>query len=147
VCNNVGLSSDRKAHAVAQPQPASRPDSDGKFGLLEAINLATGEVARTHRQRAPLVSSLLVTLRGLTFAASLDGSFTAYDVSTGRNLWQTELHAVGNASPVTYSVRGEQYVAIVAGSGGPLSAGSGLTREIISPPACITLRVFKLPSR
>jgi alcohol dehydrogenase (cytochrome c) len=54
---------------------------------------------------------------------------------------------VGNSSPVTYSVRGEQYIAIVAGGGGPLSAGSGLTPEIISPSAGTTLWVFKLPSR
>jgi alcohol dehydrogenase (cytochrome c) len=124
-----------------------RPDSDGEFGRLEAINLATGKVVWTHRQRAPLVSSLLVTAGGLTFVASLDRSFTAYDAATGKQLWQTELNSVGNSSPVTYSVGGEQYVAIVAGGGGPLSAGSGLTPEIISPSAGTTLWVFKLPSR
>jgi alcohol dehydrogenase (cytochrome c) len=124
-----------------------RPDSDGKFGRLEAINLATGKIVWTHRQRAPLVSSLLVTAGGLTFAASLDRSFTAYSAATGEQLWQTELNAVGNASPVTYSVRGQQFVAVVAGGGGPLSNGSGLTPEIISPPAGTTLWVFKLPAR
>jgi alcohol dehydrogenase (cytochrome c) len=124
-----------------------RPDSDGKFGRLEAINLATGKVVWTHRQRAPLVSSLLVTAGGLTFVASLDRSFTAYNAATGSLLWQTELNAVGNASPVTYSVRGQQYLAVVAGGGGPLSSGSGLTPEIVSTPAGTTLWVFKLPSR
>ncbi|MGB9067660.1 MAG: PQQ-binding-like beta-propeller repeat protein [Candidatus Acidiferrales bacterium] len=124
-----------------------RPDSDGKFGRLEAINLATGKVVWIHRQRAPLVSSLLVTAGGLTFVASLDRSFTAYDASTGKQLWQTELNAVGNASPVTYSVRGQEYVAVVAGGGGPLSSGSGLTPEISSPAAGTTLWVFKLPSQ
>ncbi len=124
-----------------------RPDSDGKFGRLEAINLASGKVAWIHRQRAPLVSSLLVTAGGLTFAASLDRSFAAYDAATGQQLWGTKLNAPGNASPVTYSVGGEQYVAIVAGGGGPLSLGSGLTPEIVSPPAGTTVWVFKLLSR
>ena len=124
-----------------------RPDSDGKFGRLEAINLATGKVVWIHRQRAPLVSSLLVTAGGLTFVASLDLSFTAYDAATGKQLWQTQLNAVGNASPVTYSVRGQQYVSVVAGGGGPISSGSGLAPEIISPAAGTTLWVFKLPSR
>jgi alcohol dehydrogenase (cytochrome c) len=124
-----------------------RPDSDGKFGRLEAINLATGKVVWIHRQRAPLVSSLLVTAGGLAFVASLDRSFTAYDAATGKQLWQTELNALGNSSPVTYSFQGQQYVAVVAGGGGPLSAGSGLTPEIISPAASTTLWVFKLPSR
>jgi alcohol dehydrogenase (cytochrome c) len=124
-----------------------RPDSDGKFGRLEAINVLTGKVVWIHRQRAPLVSSLLVTAGGLTFAASLDRSFTAFDAASGKQLWQTKLNAAGNASPVTYSVLGQQYVALVAGGGGPLSSGSGLTPEIISPPAGTTLWVFKLPSR
>lgn len=124
-----------------------RPDSDGKFGRLEAINLATGKVAWIHRQRAPLVSSLLVTAGGLTFVASLDRSFTAYDAATGKQLWQTVLNSVGNSSPVTYSVADHQYIAVVAGGGGPLSAGSGLTPEITPAAAGTTLWVFKLPSR
>lgn len=123
------------------------PDSDGKFGRLEAINLATGKVAWTRRQRAPFVSSMLVTAGGLAFVASLDRSFAAYDAATGKQLWQTELNSVGNSSPVTYSVASHQYIAIVAGGGGPLSAGSGLTPEITSPPAGTTLWVFELPSR
>jgi quinohemoprotein ethanol dehydrogenase len=73
--------------------------------------------------------------------------FTAYDAATVNQLWQTELYAEGNLSPVTYSVRGLQYVAVVAGGSGPLSSGSGLTPEIISPAASTTLWVFKLPSR
>ena len=124
-----------------------RPESDGKFGRLEAINLATGKVAWIHRQRAPLVSSLLVTAGGLTFAASLDRSFTAFDAATGKQLWETKLNAPGNASPVTYSVRGEQYVAIVAGGGGPLSLGSGLTQRLSVRRPALTLWVFKLPAR
>jgi alcohol dehydrogenase (cytochrome c) len=124
----------------------ARPNSDGKFGRLEAINLATGKVVWTHRERAPLVSSLLATGGGLVFVASLDRSFTAYDAATGKQLWQTELNSVGNSSPVTYSVRGQQYVAVVAGGGGPISSGSGLTPEIVNPTAGTTLWVFKLLS-
>jgi glucose dehydrogenase len=78
--------------------------------------------------------------------ASLDRSFTAYDAATGKQLWQTELNSVGNSSPITYSVRGEQYVAVVAGGGGPISSGSGLTPEIVNPAAGTTLWVFKLLS-
>jgi alcohol dehydrogenase (cytochrome c) len=124
-----------------------RPDSDGKFGRIEAINLATGKVAWTHRQRTPLVSSLLATAGGLVFAASLDRSFAAFDAASGEQLWQTQLNSVGNSSPVTYSVGGEQYVAIVAGGGGPLSSSSGLTPEIVGTAGGTTLWVFKLRGR
>lgn len=49
---------------------------------------------------------------------------------------------------MTYSVQGEQYVAVVSGGGGPLSSGSAsLTPEIDNPAGGTTLWVFKLPSR
>jgi len=118
-----------------------------KFGRLEAINLATGRVSWIHRQRAPLVSSRLATAGGIVFAGARD-RFFAYDAATGKLLWQTQLNAVPNSSPVTYSIQGEQYVAVVAASGGPVDSGaSSLTPEIINPSGGTTLWVFKLPSR
>jgi len=130
-------------HFAQQP----RPDGDGNFGRLEAINLATGRVAWTHRQRAPFVSSVLATGGGLVFAGALDRFFSAYDAATGKLLWQTQLNAAPNSSPATYSVQGEQYVAVVAGAGFLSSASSSLTPEIDNPPGGTTLWVFKLPSR
>jgi alcohol dehydrogenase (cytochrome c) len=125
-----------------------RPDGDGKFGRIEAINLATGRVLWIHRQRAPLVSSLLATAGDLVFVGALDRFFSAYNAATGKLLWQTQLNAAPNSSPVTYSVQGEQYVAVVAGGGGPLSSGSSsLTPEIDNPAGGTSLWVFKLPSR
>ena len=62
-------------------------------------------------------------------------------------LWQNQLNAGPNSSPITYSVQGEQYVAVVAGGGGPTAGSSSLTPEIASPPGGTTLWVFKLPSR
>jgi alcohol dehydrogenase (cytochrome c) len=125
-----------------------RPDGDGKFGRLEAINLATGKVLWIHRQRAPLVSSLLATGGGLVFVGALDRFFSAYNAATGKLLWRTQLNAAPNSSPVTYSVQGEQYIAVVAGGGGPLASGSSsLTPEIDNPSGGTTLWVFKLPSR
>ena len=100
----------------------------------------------THRQRAPLASSLLATAGGLVFSGALDRFFSAYDATTGKLLWQTQLNAAPNSSPVTYSVQGQQYVAVVAGGGGPTSGSSSLTPEIINPPGGTTLWVFKLPS-
>jgi alcohol dehydrogenase (cytochrome c) len=125
-----------------------RPDSDGKLGRIEAINLATGKVLWIHRQRAPLVSSLLATGGDLVFVGALDRFFSAYNAATGELLWQTQLNAAPNSSPVTYTVQGEQYVAVVAGGGGPLiSASSSLTPEIDNPTGGTTLWVFKLPAR
>ena len=63
---------------------------------------------------------------GLVFAGlALDRYFSAFDAATGKPLWRTQLNVVPNASPVTYSVQGEQYVAIVAGGGGPVRRRRG----------------------
>ena len=90
---------------------------------------------------------MLTTAGGLVFAGDQERFFSAYDAATGALLWRTTLNAVPNSSPVTYSVQGEQYVAVVAGGGGPTSGSSSLTPEIINPPGGTTLWVFKLPSR
>jgi outer membrane protein assembly factor BamB len=107
----------------------------------------TGKVLWIHRQRAPLASSLLVTAGGLVFVGAQDRFFSAYDAATGKLLWQNQLNAGPNSSPIAYSVQGEQYVAVVAGGGGPTAGSSSLTPEISNPPGGTTLWVFKLPSR
>ncbi len=121
-----------------------RPDSDGKFGRIEAINLQTKKVAWVYRQRAAFSSSTLTTTGGLVFAGSRDRRFQAFDAATGKVLWQAGLGASPSSTPVTYSIAGQQYVAVVAGNGGPV-AWPYLTPEIANPPGGTTLWVFKLP--
>ncbi len=128
---------------------ATRPvaRADGDFGRIEAIDLKTRRIVWTHRQRAGLVSSMLASAGGVVFSGSRDRRFSAYDAASGRSLWQTQLNASPNSSPVTYSADGVQYVAIVTGGGGPLDGGVGvMTPEIYSPPAGTTLWVFRLRS-
>jgi quinoprotein glucose dehydrogenase len=59
----------------------------------------------------------LVTAGGLVFIGytSIDNQFRAFDLHTGKVLWQHDLPAAGTAVPVTYEVDGEQYVVIPAG--------------------------------
>jgi alcohol dehydrogenase (cytochrome c) len=123
-----------------------RPDSDGNFGRIEAINLRTGQIVWTHRQRAALASSMLASAGGVLFSGSHDRVFRAYDEATGQSLWQIGLDASPNSSPITYVAHGVQYVAVVAGGGGALDAGTGIvTPEIVAPTASTTLWVFRLP--
>ncbi len=112
-----------------------RPESDGQYGRLEAVNLATGETAWIARQRAPQTTGALATGGGLVFAGSLDRRISAYDSATGDRLWATRLSEVPNAPPITYAVDGQQYVAVIVGSGGYLTrAYSVLAPEIRNPP-------------
>jgi quinoprotein glucose dehydrogenase len=69
-----------------------------------------------------------VTAGGLTFiGATIDPYFRAFDTDTGKLLWETELPAGGNATPMTYRIRpdGKQYVVIAAGGHGNLGSKLG----------------------
>ena len=121
-----------------------RPDSDGKMGRIEAVNLKTKKVVWMYRQRAPIASAMLATAGGLVFSGAQDRQFTAHDAATGKVLWQSTLGAALSSTPVTYSIGGQQYVAVVAGNGGPV-AWPQLTPEIANPVGGTTLWVFKLP--
>ena len=56
-----------------------RPDTDGKYGRTEAINLETGAVLWKDRQRAPGTTCALATPGGVVFSGSLDRYLRAYD--------------------------------------------------------------------
>lgn len=125
---------------------APRPGSDGNYGRLQAINLATRTPLWTNRYRTPIASSLLATKGGLVFVGNRDRTFQALDSQSGNSLWQTRLNAVPSASPVTYEVNGKQYVAIVTGGGGPQdSSADEITPEVQTSAPATTLWVFKLP--
>jgi len=126
--------------------PRLPPGSDGKFGRFVALDLKTREIRWAHRQRMPIAGSALATAGGVVFNGDLDRHFTAYDQDSGAVLWQTRLNAAPESSPITYSVNGKQYIAVVAGGGSAYGAmGRGLVPELASPAANITLTVFELP--
>ncbi|MFL5604476.1 MAG: PQQ-binding-like beta-propeller repeat protein [Gemmatimonadaceae bacterium] len=124
--------------------PAIKPP----WGTLSAIDLNTGSylwrialgehealkakgipVTGTEQYGGPIV-----TAGGLVFiAATQDAKFRAFDKSTGKLLWETMLPAAGYATPITYSVRGKQYVVIAAG-GGKLGTKSGDSYVAFSLP-------------
>jgi alcohol dehydrogenase (cytochrome c) len=122
------------------------PNSDGKFGRVEAIDMATRQVLWTERQRAPTASSVLATAGGIVFDGSIDRQFHARDAKTGKVLWQARLNASPSSSPITYEVGGEQYVAVISGGGGAFDGGAkSFTPEIDTPAGGVTVVVFKLP--
>ncbi|MGB3795485.1 MAG: PQQ-binding-like beta-propeller repeat protein [Alteraurantiacibacter sp.] len=98
-------------------------DSDGNFGILQGIDMETGEVAWEHRRRTPYNAGVLATGSGLLFSGAMDSEFLAYDQATGAQVWRSALAGVHNAAPITYSVEGKQYVAVVTGMGNPLAFG------------------------
>jgi alcohol dehydrogenase (cytochrome c) len=123
-----------------------RPDSDGKYGRVEAVNMLTREVVWTERHRAPVSSGALDTAGGLIFNGSIDRFFRAYDDQTGKLLWETRLSDVPSNSPISYTVNGKQYIAIGVGNGGAQATGFlPLVPEIQNVDRAPAVWVFQLP--
>jgi quinoprotein glucose dehydrogenase len=68
----------------------------------------------------------IVTAGGLVFtSAAMDLALRAFDIETGKELWKFQLPAGGQATPMTYSAGGKQYVVIAAGGHGKLGTKQG----------------------
>lgn len=107
--------------------PCSKPP----WAALTAVNLATQKIAwevplgsvdkmspfpMPWDLGMPGAGGPLVTAGGLVFIGySLDDTLKAFDLHTGKLLWEGNLPAAGTAVPVTYEVEGQQYVVIPAG--------------------------------
>jgi alcohol dehydrogenase (cytochrome c) len=124
-----------------------RPNSDGKYGRLQAINLDTRQTVWIERQRAPQSAGALATAGGVVFSGALDRGFTAYDDATGEELWRARLGDVPSSAPITYLANGKQYVAMIVGNGGAQAATfPALVPEIRNPPdRGAGVWVFELP--
>ncbi len=123
--------------------PSRLPCHPPPWGTLAAVELATGAV----RWEVPLgripplyafpdtadwgsvnLGGSLVTGGGLVFvAAATDDSLRAFDVETGKELWQGQLPASAQATPMTYrlSEQGKQFVVLAAGGHGRLRTKLG----------------------
>ncbi|HLV06086.1 MAG TPA: PQQ-binding-like beta-propeller repeat protein, partial [Croceibacterium sp.] len=128
-------------------QYAPREGHDGRFGVLQALDMESGEIVWETRRRQTPDMGILTTAGGLLFTGWMDRQFVAYDQATGKELWSTGVTGVPNASPITYAVDGKQYVAIVTGHGNPLAFGiPDVIPETQLPPVnSSALYVFALP--
>ena len=82
------------------------------------------EVWRAER-RGPWNGGALSTAGNLVFEGTGNGQFEAFRATSGEKLWSASTESGITAGPISYSVNGEQYVAILVGWGGalPLAAG------------------------
>jgi alcohol dehydrogenase (cytochrome c)/quinohemoprotein ethanol dehydrogenase len=91
-------------------------------GTLKGMLIAWDPVAKKARwtveHPGPWNGGLLATGGGLVFQGTAGSEFNAYNAATGDKLWSFPAQTGVVAPPITYTVDGEQYVAVLAGWGG-----------------------------
>jgi quinoprotein glucose dehydrogenase len=123
--------------------PFSKPCQAPPWGFVAGIDLSSGKIAYQHvngtirdlmrfsmplKLGVPGIGGPIVTKGGVAFlSATLDYYLRAYDVTTGRQLWESRLPAGGQATPMTYwsDESNRQFVVVVAGGHGTLGTKSG----------------------
>jgi len=115
--------------------PSGLPCNAPPWGTVAAVDLFSGKKVWD----VPLGSLLpgmntgtitlggpIVTAGGLVFtAAAMDNYLRAFDAESGKELWKFELPAGGQATPMTFSLEGKQYLVVAAGGHGKLGTKQG----------------------
>jgi PQQ-dependent dehydrogenase (methanol/ethanol family) len=111
-------------HAVNEPgkeflgrgtgtPPPAPPAQQG----VAAIDTTTGKVLwKFPLLQGSLQAGVVATRSGLVFASTSEGRLIALDAATGKPLWNYRTGQRITASPISYAVDGEQYVAIASGN-------------------------------
>ena len=94
-----------------------RPAPTDQFpvdGTLTAINVNTGKIAWQDKTELPMYGGILATASDLIFTGEMTGWFDAFDAVSGQKLWSQNLGVGVCTPPITYRVKGVQYVAVGA---------------------------------
>jgi alcohol dehydrogenase (cytochrome c) len=120
------------------------PDAGGKVGTIRALSVETGKAVWRFDQRAG-VMALVATGGDLLFGGDVAGRFRAFDATTGKVLWETNLGSMVTGHPITFAVGGKQFVAVSTGRSNMTGPISRLTPELAPEDSLNKLFVFALP--
>ncbi|WMT73375.1 PQQ-dependent dehydrogenase, methanol/ethanol family [Bradyrhizobium sp. Ash2021] len=93
----------------------TKPGPGGFLGELVAWDPVNSKKVWSIKQDLPFNGGTLTTAGNLVFYGDLHGDFHAVNAKDGTVLWKKNLGSGIGAGPITYSVNGKQYVAVVVG--------------------------------
>jgi quinohemoprotein ethanol dehydrogenase len=120
---NTGI--DEVASGLPQTPAIKKTILESVRGHLAAWDpIYQKEVWRADRP-GPWNGGVLSTAGNLVFEGTGYGQFEGFRATTGEKLWSVPTASGITAGPISYSINGEQYVAVLVGWGGalPLAAG------------------------
>ena len=94
-----------------------RQDEIGGFwgGWVYAVDADTGVWKWRLRSNYPIVGAVTPTAGGLVFVGDVGGNFYALDAATGEKLWSEKIGGGIGGGVITYTVDGEQKIAVATG--------------------------------
>ncbi|HKV63880.1 MAG TPA: PQQ-dependent dehydrogenase, methanol/ethanol family [Candidatus Acidoferrum sp.] len=120
---NVGIDF-AAAGLPQQPEVKKAILSANKSHLSAWDPVQQKEIWRVDRQSLAN-GGTLCTAGNLVFEGTAQGNLEAYRADTGQKLWSADAQSSVVAAPITYTVNGEQYVAVLAGWGGVFALAGG----------------------
>ena len=115
---------------AATGMPADKAIRESVMASTNGELLAWDPIAGKAAWRVPHVGpwngGTLATAGNLVFQGTAQGEFSAYSADKGVKLWSFDGQSGIIAPPMTYSVNGEQYVAVLVGWGGSYAVSAGI---------------------
>ncbi len=118
-----------------------------EFSGVSKINLATGKIDQIYKGPAPINGAMLATAGDLIFFGDLDRRLRALDATTGKVLWEQTIGGPIANSTITYSVNGQQYLAVATGDGLLTQSVIGYAPGFKEPKGANAIYVFALPQK
>jgi alcohol dehydrogenase (cytochrome c) len=96
--------------------PQNVKKEDEGYGAVRAFDPKTGEKKWEFKMGDVTDAGILTTATDVLFSGGREGYFFALDARNGELLWRAAVGGPVTSGPMTYSVRGRQYVAVSAGN-------------------------------